>query len=207
MLNEAASGKISANQIGATYQQALIKDRKLTNGVAALAVLTTVGVVVGPEVYAYCLANAASCTAVVTEAIDCAATVVCAASGGMLTAAAATKIAEQLEKNTIGWTGKVGENYLKTLGGEAQVHFQTTLGPRYIDQLVGGVANESKVGYTTLTSTIAIQIRKDAELLATKDVNEVVWHFFVSPATNKGGPSKPLLKILEANGIKVEIHQ
>ncbi|QWK81309.1 hemagglutinin repeat-containing protein [Ochrobactrum sp. BTU1] len=206
VLNDAVSGKIPANEIGGAYQQALIKDQQITAGVGALAVLTAVGVVVGPEVYAYCLANAASCTAIVTEALDCAATVTCAASGGMLTAAAATKIAEQLEKNTIGWTGKLGEDYLKKLGGQSQAYFPTSDGGRYVDQLVAGVAHESKLGYTSLTSSVLRQVQKDVELMAVSDVEAVVWHFFVSPVTNRGGPSKQLQKLLESNGIKVEIH-
>jgi len=46
----------------------------------------------------------------------------------------------------IGATGKVGETALKQLGGESQVYFKTSLGGRYVDQLVDKVAHESKVG-------------------------------------------------------------
>jgi hypothetical protein len=42
--------------------------------------------------------------------------------------------------------------------------------------------------------------------MASGDVKAVVWHFFVSPVTNRGGPSKPLQELLENNGIKVVIH-
>jgi hypothetical protein len=93
-------------------------------------------------------------------------------------------------------------------GGESQVYMKTSEGGRYIDQLVGGVANESKVGYTTLTKDITTQIAKDAEIVrkGTGGVTEAVWHFFQSPVTGKGGASQPLLDELAKNGIKAVIH-
>jgi RHS repeat-associated protein len=106
----------------------------------------------------------------------------------------------------IGATGQVGEQALQALGGESQVFFRTTQGARYVDQLVGGVANESKVGYTTLTQSVTTQIAKDAELLNTGQVNGVVWHFFTSPVTGQVGPSGPLLQALQNAGITVVIH-
>lgn len=48
---------------------------------------------------------------------------------------------------------------------------------------------------------------KDAELLKNQSIDDAVWHFFKSPVTNKVGPSKPLLKELERNNIKVIIHE
>ncbi|WP_432444665.1 hemagglutinin repeat-containing protein [Rhizobium leguminosarum] len=106
----------------------------------------------------------------------------------------------------IGSTGKVGELYLKSLGGESQHYFSTSQGGRFIDQLVNGMANESKVGYTTLTKGIQIQIAKDVELKATDAVKDVTWHFFKSPVTGLGGPSQQLLNSLQQNGINVVIH-
>lgn len=106
----------------------------------------------------------------------------------------------------IGSTGKVGEEALKLLGGESQVFMKTSEGGRYIDQLVGGVANESKVGYTSLTKSISTQIAKDAELLKSGDIKGAVWHFFKSPVTGKVGASHPLLDELAKNGIKTVIH-
>lgn len=53
----------------------------------------------------------------------------------------------------------------KHWGGESQVYFRTSQGGRYVDQLVNGIANESKVGYTTLTPDIHLQIAKDVELM------------------------------------------
>ena len=108
--------------------------------------------------------------------------------------------------STIGSTGKVGEQYLQTLGGDSQVYFNTSQGARYVDQLVGDVANESKVGYQSLTPSISLQISKDAELLNGGSVQGVNWHFFQSPVTGLGGPSQPLLNALQQNGINVIIH-
>ena len=107
----------------------------------------------------------------------------------------------------IGSTGTIGENALKLLGGKSQQSFKTTLGIRRVDQFVNGVAHESKVGYTTLTPNIKQQVMKDAELLKNQSIDDAVWHFFKSPVTNKVGPSKPLLKELERNNIKVIIHE
>jgi RHS repeat-associated protein len=108
--------------------------------------------------------------------------------------------------SAIGSTGKVGEVALKDLGGESQAYFGTSQGGRYVDQLVEKVANESKVGYQSLTPRIALQISKDAELMGTGAVDDVVWHFFRSPITGKMGPSQPLFEALLRNGIKVIKH-
>jgi len=109
--------------------------------------------------------------------------------------------------NAIGSTGKVGEQWLaQNLGGEPQVFFNTTQGGRYVDQLVGDIANESKVGYQSLTPSIQLQISKDAELLNGGTFQSVNWHFFQSPVTGLGGPSQPLMNALQQNGINVIIH-
>jgi hypothetical protein len=106
----------------------------------------------------------------------------------------------------IGSTGKVGEQALKALGGEPQAYFPTSQGGRFVDQLVDGIAHESKVGYKSLTPTIARQIAKDAELIGTSQIDGATWHFFQSPVTGLAGPSGPLREALEAAGIVVEIH-
>ena len=102
--------------------------------------------------------------------------------------------------------GKIGEDVLKKLGGESQRSFPTSMGDRVADQLVDGIAHESKVGYQSLTGDIRLQIAKDKELLRSKDVDGVVWHFFTSPFTGKRGPSAELLKALQDAGFGVEIH-
>ncbi len=107
----------------------------------------------------------------------------------------------------IGSTGRVGEQWLaENLGGESQVGFQTSQGWRWVDQLVGDVANESKVGYQSLTQSNQLQIAKDLELLNNGSVSGVSWHFFESPVTGLGGPSQPLLNALQQAGINVIIH-
>lgn len=116
------------------------------------------------------------------------------------------KAAESLSKPAIGATGKVGEDALKLLGGDSQVYFRTSQGGRYIDQLVNGIGHESKVGYTSLTADIRVQIAKDVELMATKQIRGSTWNFFTSPVTGLGGPSKPLMNMLQQNGINVIIH-
>lgn len=68
------------------------------------------------------------------------------------------------------------------------------------------IAYESKVGYVTKSSFVRKQIAKDIELLKTRQLNKVEWHFFRSSKTGKCGPSKALEKYLEDNGIKVVIH-
>lgn len=107
----------------------------------------------------------------------------------------------------IGSTGKVGEEALKKLGGESQKTFKTSQGTRRVDQFSKGVAHESKVGYQSSTNRIKTQIQKDAELIKTKKISGATWHFYQSPVTGKGGPSKPLMDELKKNDIKVEIHE
>lgn len=113
-----------------------------------------------------------------------------------------TKVAER----QIGATGQIGENALAGLGGEAHKFFGTTLGRRFVDRFVNGIAYEAKTGYQSLTPTIELQALKDAELLASGAVNSVEWHFFTSPITGLGGPSGPLYDFLVQHGIIVVVH-
>jgi RHS repeat-associated protein len=109
-------------------------------------------------------------------------------------------------RGAIGATGRIGEAALRQLGGESQVFFRTSQGARYVDQLVNGVANESKVGYQTLTKNLATQIAKDAELIQSGQIQGAAWHFFQSPLTGLGGPSGPLANALRQAGIQIIIH-
>jgi hypothetical protein len=86
------------------------------------------------------------------------------------------------------------------------IYFRTSQGGRYVDQLVNDIANESKVGYTSLTSRISTQIAKDVELIQTGQVQGANWHFFTSPVTGVGGPSGPLLEALQNAEIGVVMH-
>src|SRR5689334_7356270 len=106
----------------------------------------------------------------------------------------------------IGATGKVGEQFLRRLGGQSQVFFRTSRGGRFVDQLIGGIAHEAKVGYTALTEDIATQVAKDAELIETRQIDGATWRFFRSPSTGLCGPSAPLRGALEQAGISIVIH-
>jgi len=109
-------------------------------------------------------------------------------------------------RGAIGATGKIGEAALKNLGGESQAFFRTSQGTRYVDQLINGIANESKVGYQTLNATTRSQIAKDVELIQSGQIQGAAWHFFRSPVTGLGGPSGPLSDALRQAGIDVIIH-
>lgn len=111
-------------------------------------------------------------------------------------------VAKAAAKRRIFSGGDAGEEFLKEMfGGRQQAYFKTSQGRRFVDQLAGRTAHESKVGYVAATDFIKKQAAKDAELLATKQVDEVVWHFFRSADTQKIGPSAPLKKLLEDCGI------
>ena len=132
-----------------------------------------------------------------------------ASSGGRLGAvgrgASTLSRAEQLAANQR--AGAVGEKFLaKTYGGEQQVSKTTSLGARRLDNLADGVARESKVGRTALTTRVEAQIVKDVELMSApaSGVNVVEWHFF--PGASGLGPTAPLLNKLMNCGITVCLH-
>jgi len=104
-------------------------------------------------------------------------------------------------------TGKAGENHLAaTVGGVRQKYFSTTLGGRFVDSYADNIAHEAKVGYVSLTPFIRKQVLKDAELIATKEIQGATWHFYRSATTGKAGPSAPLEKFLREHGIKIVKH-
>ncbi len=100
------------------------------------------------------------------------------------------------------------EKYLnETFGGSTQKTFNTSMGGRRVDNLTSsGIAQESKVGYNSLTDSVKTQALKDVELLGKNQINGIEWHFFKSGTTGKVGPSGPLKDYLEGLGIKVIIH-
>lgn len=113
-------------------------------------------------------------------------------------------------QSKIGNTGVVGEDYLRLLGGRSQVCIRTPLGLRHIDQLIGTVAHESKVGRMKFDVKIQRQVSKDRALLQGlgrgAQVNAVAWHFFRSPVTGKIGPVPELRAALQRAGITVIEH-
>ncbi|WP_244114099.1 filamentous hemagglutinin N-terminal domain-containing protein [Burkholderia contaminans] len=120
----------------------------------------------------------------------------------------ASRVASPNPATGIGATGQIGESALAALGGQGNVSFPTTEGMRFVDRLTpGNIANEAKVGYTSLDSFTKTQVVKDIELMKTGVVNGVTWHFYTSPVTGMGGPSPGLLKMLNDADIKVVIHK
>jgi len=102
--------------------------------------------------------------------------------------------------------GKIGERALQALSGGTKKYFSTSLGARFVDNFIDGVAQESKVGYTELSKRIEAQIAKDLELLETKAVSGVEWHFFANPYTGAIGAAPQLLLYLSNTPIIVIIH-
>ena len=63
------------------------------------------------------------------------------------------------------------------------------------------LAIESKVGYTSLTQSVQMQIAKDQLLLESGQVSGLQWVFTASEVTGRVGPSGPLAAALEKAGI------
>ena len=81
----------------------------------------------------------------------------------------------------------------------------TSFGRRVIDNLTPGrIAQEAKVGRTSLTRRIRNQIAKDVDLLSTGAVEGVEWHFFGS--STGVGPTGPLREALVEAGIDIILH-
>ncbi|APF41228.1 hypothetical protein BHE16_09760 [Neomicrococcus aestuarii] len=77
---------------------------------------------------------------------------------------------------------------------------------RVIDSLSDGIAHESKVGYTSLTTTVRKQIESDAHLIQEGQITDARWHFYASASTAQIGPSKELVEELEKFNIPHTIH-
>ena len=100
--------------------------------------------------------------------------------------------------------GRWGEARLAQVLGNAGFKpngaFSTSLGKRFIDRLVNGVAHEAKGGLNVkLTSALERQMMKDAELVATGQVRAAHWHFF-------RGVKQEVLDKLKEYGIKYTVH-
>lgn len=95
-------------------------------------------------------------------------------------------------------------------GARTEVTLPTLQGVRRLDVLTpSGLAIESKVGLTSLSSDIRTQIIKDVELLndPLQPVNSLRWEFSRSPVTGKVGPNLSLENFLRQNGIEVIINR
>ncbi|HEX7056438.1 MAG TPA: hypothetical protein VF260_04475 [Bacilli bacterium] len=70
-----------------------------------------------------------------------------------------------------------------------------------------GIAHEVFYGYQANTKdNISKQLAKDLELMREGKINGAVWHFFKSKKNETIGPSGPLRRKLEKNGIIIVIH-
>jgi hypothetical protein len=87
-------------------------------------------------------------------------------------------------------------------GSLTEQTFQTSLGARRVDVLTqDGLAIESKVGRTSLTSDTVLQIAKDQLLLNNPRISGVTWVFTRSGVTGNIGPTGPLATALDKAGI------
>jgi RHS repeat-associated protein len=87
-------------------------------------------------------------------------------------------------------------------GSATEVSFPTALGTRRVDLLTRNrIAIESKVGRTSLTSTVRSQIAKDQWLLENGRVRGVQWIFVRSTVNGQIGPTGPLQAALNKAGI------
>ncbi|MFC7788108.1 hypothetical protein ACU045_03910 [Microbacterium sp. MAHUQ-60] len=77
---------------------------------------------------------------------------------------------------------------------------------RQIDVLAAGIAHEAKVGYVAMSPSTARQIRSDAYLIESGQVDGAQWHFFASSGNNSVGASTAVLSLLEELDIKYTIH-
>jgi hypothetical protein len=89
---------------------------------------------------------------------------------------------------------------LANAGTKPSSPFTTSLGKRYVDRLVDGVAHEAKAGLNVkLTSPIRNQIPKDAELINRGRISGAQWHFF-------NGADNSVLDFLNINKIPYILH-
>lgn len=91
-------------------------------------------------------------------------------------------------------------------GIETQVHMKTDTGFRVVDAVdtCHGILHECKVGKLSKSQSTIAQLSKDLSL------KEQGWrpriHFFNSPETGQGGPTKPLKEFLSEKGIECFEH-
>lgn len=100
--------------------------------------------------------------------------------------------------------GKWGEARLAQVLGNQGVKpsspFRTSLGNRFFDRLINGVAHEAKAGVNVgLTQKIRTQALKDAELIQTGAIRRAHWHFFQ-------GAKQELLDFLTKHGIHYTVY-
>jgi len=77
---------------------------------------------------------------------------------------------------------------------------------RTIDVIADGVGHEAQLGYLRLTPSIEKQIRSDAYLVKTGELDGAHWHFFASSQTNSIGASTDVLDLLDHLNIAYTTH-
>jgi hypothetical protein len=117
------------------------------------------------------------------------------------------------EYEGIGATGPIGEEFLRSLGGQSQVRKYVGDSVRIVDQLVDDWAHEAKVGETDLDEENERRIAREVELMGGPLVNGKrkwppqikgsIWHFIRSPVTGKIGPNARLAEALTNAGIEI----
>jgi len=116
----------------------------------------------------------------------------------------ATTAASSIIPKATSSLGRWGEARLaQVLGGAGErpsKAMATSLGNRFVDRLVDGVAHEAKAGLNVgLTPSIRNQILKDAELIRNNVITGARWHFFQ-------GAQKETLDFLAQNGIPYSLY-
>jgi len=107
-------------------------------------------------------------------------------------------------------SGKYGEKMLSKMEPKGIPHkvwssIQGVMGKRVSDiyRPETKTVREAKTGYQSLTKSNLIQIEKDKALVKSGKVENVIYDFFRSPITNKGGASKQYNNALEKAGFKI----
>jgi hypothetical protein len=116
-------------------------------------------------------------------------------------------------------TGYAGEAWLEGIysatvsGATKQVSASTkgcllvcNLVRRRFDVLVDGVAHESKVGRVPWSPSVERQIRSDAWLIETGQIEGAHWDFMASSVSNTIGANPKVLDLLDEVGIPYTIH-
>lgn len=77
---------------------------------------------------------------------------------------------------------------------------------RILDEVVDGIAHETKVGFVPWSTPVARQIRCDAWAVRTGQVRGAHWHFLTSSYTGTVGADPRVLDLLDEAGIPYTIH-
>lgn len=92
------------------------------------------------------------------------------------------------------------EVLLGSAGTKPASPFSTSMGNRYVDRLVNGIAHESKAGINVkLNNSTWTQMLKDKELIDEGLIKGAHWHFWQ-------GAAKETLDALKSLGIKYTVH-